>query len=171
MLLTGLLCSTLHSAAQNRKESFCSACSVHVITSCAQPLQKKIQDAISAFMQSEKWCRLLKCYKDKNSFPGSFYPHRACHVTICLFWINHRQKSTLNKRVDQVTSCMLPLGRLVEYFMIKQAIILHRSRPWLRLKWGRGAQITVQTPSQQHKGTAPVRGGSRRGKAIWVNPH
>lgn len=64
---------------------------------------------------------------------------------------------------------MLPSDRRVEYFMIKRAIILQRSRPRLRLKGG-GAQITVQTPSQQRKGTAPVRGGSGRGKAIWVNP-
>lgn len=62
--------------------------------------------------------------------------------------------------------------------MIKRAIILQRSRPRLGLKGGReegrgGAQITVQTPSQQGK-RSELRGprGLREGaKTIWVNPH
>lgn len=59
--------------------------------------------------------------------------------------------------------------------MIKRAIILHRSRPGLRLEEGGGgdAQITVQNPVSIKQGyRAPVlTRGSGRGKAIWVNPH
>lgn len=67
---------------------------------------------------------------------------------------------------------MLPSDRRVEYFMIKRAIILHRSRPRLRLKGEGGvvvvgvvvgAQITVQTPSQQHKGTGLRSEGAQGG--------
>lgn len=131
MLFTGLLRSALH---WDRKECFCNVCSVHVITSCIQPpLKIKMQDAISAFMQSEKWCGLLQQWKPVLCL---LYPQRACDVTICLFWINHGQKSTLNKRFYHETRCMLPSDRRVEYFMIKRAIILHRSRPRLRLKGG-----------------------------------
>lgn len=51
MLFTGVLCSASHSG---RKQGFCRVCSVHVITSCIHhPLKRKMQDAISAFMQSE----------------------------------------------------------------------------------------------------------------------
>lgn len=76
-----------------------------------------------------------------------------------------KKKSTLNKRLNRVTSCTPPSDRGVEYFMIKRAIILHRSRPRLRLKGGRkgGAQITVQTPSQQRKGTELRSEGARGG--------
>lgn len=66
---------------------------------------------------------------------------------------------------------MLPSDRRVEYFMIKRAIILHRSRPRLRLK-GRGGSDNGPNPVPTTQGNrAPVRGGSGRGKAIWVNPH
>lgn len=67
---------------------------------------------------------------------------------------------------------MLPSDRRVEYFMIKRAIILHRSRPRLRLKgggWGvvGGGSDNGPNPVPTTQGNkAPVRGGSGRGKAI-----
>lgn len=61
--------------------------------------------------------------------------------------------------------CILPWDGRVEYFMIKRSIILLRSRPRLRLNEGRGAQITVQAPSQQRKEAE-----LRRGRAVREGP-
>lgn len=60
--------------------------------------------------------------------------------------------------------------RRVEYFMIKRSIILLRSRPSHKLKGGGSDNGPNPVPTTEGN-RAPFRGGSGRGKAIWVNPH
>lgn len=72
MLFTGLLCYASHSG---RKQSFCSVCKLHVVTSCIQhTITRKMQCVIGASMN---WKSCAGCSSNENSTLPAFSHRRG----------------------------------------------------------------------------------------------